>query len=96
MSAFIIVNIDVTDPEGFAKYRELVAPTIHAAGGRYRIRGGTAQVLEGSFQPKRMVMLEFDNREAALAWYESGTYAPLKALRQQSSSADVILVDGVD
>lgn len=96
MPAFIIVNIDVSDPEGFARYRELVAPTIAAAGGRYRIRGGESRVLEGTYQPKRMVMLEFASREAALAWYDSAEYAPLKDLRRRSSTADVLLVDGLD
>lgn len=96
MTAFIIAIIDVTDPEGFAAYRELVAPTIEAAGGRYRIRGGAVQVLEGAFQPKRMVMLEFASREAALNWYESDAYAPIRALRLRTARTDVILVDGLD
>lgn len=96
MTAFILAIIDVTDPEGFAAYRNLVAPNIAAAGGRYRIRGGAVQVLEGTFQPQRLVMLEFDSREAALAWYESDSYAPIRALRHRSARTDVILVDGVD
>lgn len=96
MSAYIIANIDVTDPEGFALYREMVAPTILAAGGRYRVRGGEARTLEGSYQPKRMVMLEFDSRAAALAWYESDAYAPARALRARVARTDVLLVDGVD
>ena len=96
MTAFILAIIDVTDPEGFAAYRNLVAPNIAAAGGRYRIRGGAVQVLEGTFQPQRLVMLEFDSREAALAWYESDSYAPIRAPRHRSARTDVILVDGVD
>ena len=82
MSAFIFANVDVTDPAGFATYRELVAPTISAAGGRYRVRGGETRQLEGTYAPRRTVLLEFDSMEAALAWYESDAYAAAKALRQ--------------
>lgn len=95
MAAFIIANIDVTDPEGFAQYRELVAPTVAAAGGRYRVRGGDVKVLEGSFVPKRLVILEFDSMQAAQDWYESDAYAPARALRQRSTRSDAILVDGL-
>lgn len=96
MSAFIFANVDVTDPAGFATYRELVAPTITEAGGRYRVRGGTVQVLEGAFVPKRAVLLEFDSMDAALAWYHSDAYAPARALRQRSAITDVVLMQGVD
>ena len=61
MSAFIFANVDVTDPAGFATYRELVAPTVSAAGGRYRVRGGETRQLEGSYAPRRTVLLEFDS-----------------------------------
>ena len=96
MSAFIFANVDVTDPVGFATYRELVAPTITEAGGRYRMRGGTVQVLEGAFVPKRAVLLEFDSMDAMLAWYHSDAYAPARALRQRSAITDVVLMQGVD
>jgi uncharacterized protein (DUF1330 family) len=89
MSAFIFANVDVT-------YRELVAPTISAAGGRYRVRGGETRQLEGGYAPRRTVLLEFDSMAAALAWYESDAYAPAKALRQRTAVSDVILMEGVD
>lgn len=96
MSAFIFANVDVTDPAGFAAYRELVAPTVSAAGGRYRVRGGETRQLEGSYAPRRTVLLEFDSMAAALAWYESDAYAPARALRQRTAVSDVILMEGVD
>ncbi len=95
MPAYFIANIDITDPVGFETYRSLVAPTINAAGGRYRVRGGTVQVLEGQWQPKRLVMLEFETMAAALQWYESDAYAPVKAIRQRTAISDVVIVEGL-
>lgn len=95
MSAFLIANIDVTDPEGFAIYRTLVAPTVAAAGGRYRIRGGETHVLEGDWRPLRVVMLEFPSLADALAWYESDAYSEARALRQRTARSDVVVVEGV-
>jgi uncharacterized protein (DUF1330 family) len=95
MPAYLIANIDVTDPVGFETYRSLVAPTITAAGGRYRVRGGNVQVLEGQWRPKRLVMLEFETLAAALAWYESDEYAPAKTIRQRTAVSDVVIVEGL-
>jgi uncharacterized protein (DUF1330 family) len=95
MSAFLIANIDVTDPEGFAVYRTLVSPTIDAAGGRYLVRGGETRVLEGDWRPSRVVLLEFPSMDDALAWYESDAYSEARALRQRTARSDVVLVAGV-
>lgn len=95
MPAFIIADIDITDPEGFEAYRQLVTPTVDHAGGRYRVRGGRVEVLEGQWQPRRLVMLEFESMAAARAWYESDAYAPAKAIRQRSASSHVVLVEGL-
>lgn len=95
MAAFIIANVNVTDPAGFATYRELVAPTVADAGGRYRVRGGETRVLEGSWSPSRLVILEFESMAAAQAWYDSDAYAPAKALRNRTATSDVVLVDGI-
>ena len=94
MPAYIIADVDVSDPQGFETYRQLVAPTIMAAGGAYRVRGGSFQVLEGDYQPKRLIVLEFENMAAARAWYESDAYAPVKAIRQRTAATNVILVEG--
>lgn len=96
MSAFIIANVDVTDPEGFAAYRDMVAPTVAAASGRYRVRGGATEILEGSFVPRRLVILEFESMQAARDWYHSDAYAPALALRKRSAVSDVTLVEGID
>lgn len=95
MSAFVVANIDVTDPEGFALYRTLVSPTVEAAGGRYRVRGGETRVVEGGWQPSRLVILEFPTMAAAVSWYESDEYSEAKAVRQRSAHSDVVLVEGL-
>lgn len=95
MPAFIIADIDVTNPEGFEAYRKLVAPTIANAGGEYRVRGGAFDVLEGEWQPKRLVILEFASMAAARAWYESDAYAPVKAVRHKNARTNVVLVEGL-
>jgi uncharacterized protein (DUF1330 family) len=95
MPAYIIADVDVSDPKGFETYRQLVAPTIAAAGGVYKVRGGTFEVLEGTYQPKRLIVLEFESMAAARAWYHSDEYAPVKAIRQRTAATNVILVEGM-
>ena len=95
MSAYVIAEIEVTDPGKFEEYRKLVPPTIEAFGGRYIVRGGAIGSLEGSWQPKRMVVIEFDDAERAKAWHDSELYAPARALREASTNTRMIVVDGV-
>ncbi|MBX9963245.1 MAG: DUF1330 domain-containing protein [Burkholderiales bacterium] len=95
MPAYLIADVDVSDPMGFETYRQLVAPTITGAGGAYIVRGGGFEVLEGSYQPKRLVVLEFESMAAARAWYHSDEYAPVKAIRQRTAATNVILVEGL-
>jgi uncharacterized protein (DUF1330 family) len=94
MSAYIIAEVEVTDPEKFEEYRKLVPPTIEAFGGRYMVRGGAIDSLEGDWQPTRLVVIEFDDAERAKAWHGSELYAPAKALREASSNTRMIVVDG--
>ena len=93
-SAYIIAEVEVTDPETFEEYRKLVPPTIEAFGGRYAVRGGAVDSLEGDWQPKRMVVIEFDDVERAKAWHGSELYAPAKALREASANTRMIVVEG--
>ena len=95
MAAYIIVEINVKDAETYERYKQLAPPSIAAHGGRYLIRGGKVETLEGAWQPKRFVMLEFPSAEQARAWWASPEYAPAKALRQASASTEMILVEGV-
>ena len=95
MSAYVIAEVEVTDPGTFEEYRKLVPPTIEAFGGRYVARGGAIGALEGDWQPERIVIIEFDDVERARAWHGSDLYAPAKALRGASSNTRMIVVEGV-
>lgn len=94
MPAYLIVDIDVTDPVGYQAYRELVGPIVQAAGARFIVRGGAFDVLEGEWRPRRIVMLEFPSMDAAREWYHGDAYAEAKALRQRTATCNVVLVEG--
>jgi uncharacterized protein (DUF1330 family) len=95
MAAYIVLNIDVTDPARYPEYAKVAAPIVEQYGGRYLVRGGTAEALEGSIQPKRVVILEFPSYERAKAWWDCEEYRGPKAIRQSAATSDTILVDGV-
>ena len=93
MSAYLIANIALHDAEQYKEYIEHVPALIEKHGGQYLVRGGRSEVLEGSWSPARLIVLEFPSRDAALAFYNDSDYAPFKALRQSVSTTDLILVD---
>ena len=95
MAAYVIVNVEVTDPGRYPDYMRGVPPTLAAYGGRFLVRGGKAERLEGTYEPKRVVVLEFDTVERAKAWWSSLEYAGPKAIRQSAARTDMILVQGV-
>jgi len=94
MTAYLIANIEVTDPEAFERYRAEVPRVIAAHGGRYLVRGGAQTPLEGTLPLKRLVILEFPSMAAAQAFYASPDYGPLLELRLASAKSDVVLVEG--
>ena len=94
MPAYFIVDLEVTDPAGFDEYRQLVPATIQQYGGRYLVRGGAVETLEGDWQPKRVVVLEFPSLEQAKRWYNSEEYRDPKALRFKTAKSRLILVEG--
>jgi uncharacterized protein (DUF1330 family) len=94
MSAYIIVQIRITNAETFQKYAVQVAPTLAQYDGRYVIRGGEYEVLEGEWPQWRHVVLEFPSVERAREWYDSPEYAPLKALRMRASHGQAIVIEG--
>jgi uncharacterized protein (DUF1330 family) len=95
MSAYVIANIDVTDPTGYEDYKRQVPATIAAFGGRYLTRGGKVEVLEGDWQPKRLVILQFPSMEQAQAWWDSTAYQGPKAIRQACSRGQLVLMEGL-
>ena len=95
MPAYVLVEIDIHDSGVYERYKQLAPPSISKYGGRYIVRGGAAETLEGGWQPKRVVVLEFADVARARAWWSSPEYAEAKALRQSCSQTDMIVVEGV-
>ena len=95
MPAYVIVDIVVNDPERYEQYKQLAPPSIAAHGGRYIARGGQVTVLEGTWNPRRCVILEFPSVEAATAWWAADDYAAAKQLRQESATTNMIVVEGI-
>lgn len=94
MPAYVIANLDVTDPQGFEAYRARVPAVIAQYGGKYAVRGGAVTAVEGTSPYKRLVVLEFVTMDALKAFYYSPEYALLIAMRQKASTGDVVLVEG--
>lgn len=95
MPAYVIADVDVTDPDLFAKYRALVPATLEKYGGRFLVRGGESRRLEGDWAPHRLVVLQFASMADAQRWYESSEYREALALRTRSARTDAVLVEGV-
>ena len=95
MAAYVIAELEITDPAGFEEYRKAVPATIAAHGGRYLARGGALESLEGGWSPKRMVILEFPSMAQAKAWYASADYRDLLAQRQRTTRSKVVLLEGL-
>jgi len=95
MPAYVIAHIEVLNPKEYETYREMVPPTIAAFGGKFIARGGKVDVLEGTWQPKRLVILEFPDAATARRWYDSPEYAAAKQVRQAHSRGDLVLVEGL-
>ena len=94
MAAYVIAEVNVTDPQLYQEYAKGVPATIAAYGGKYLVRGGATDIKEGDWMPKRVVVLEFPSMERARSWYDSPEYKPLLALRLRAASAKLILVEG--
>ena len=94
MAAYVIGDIEVTDQGIYDDYRKQVLATVEKYGGRFAVRGGKVEPLEGGWSPKRVVLLEFPSFEQAQKWYRSPEYAPLIELRQKGARGRLILVEG--
>jgi len=95
MAAYVIVEIEITDPVRYEDYRRAAGPTLAPFGGRFLVRGGPVERLEGTRSPARIVVLEFPSADHARRWWSSDAYAAPKALRQATARSEMILVDGV-
>jgi uncharacterized protein (DUF1330 family) len=95
MAAYVVVDIEVTDPVLYDEYKKLAPPAVAAYGGKYLARGGKTEVLEGEWAPKRLVILEFESLERAKQWWDSSEYAEAKKLRIQTTHTNMLILDGV-
>lgn len=95
MSAYVIAEVNVTDPKLYDEYKKLVPATVQKYGGRFAVRGGALESKEGGWAPSRIVVLEFPSMEQARKWYHSPEYAPALAMRHKAANSKLILVEGV-
>jgi uncharacterized protein (DUF1330 family) len=95
MTAYIIANIQVANPEIFAEFQEKVPAIVEKYQGKYLARGGKAEPWEGDWKPSTLVILEFPSTDLARKFYESEDYRPLKEIRHKASKSDVIFVEGL-
>ena len=95
MAAYIIANVQVTDPVAFADYGKQVPAIVAAHGGRYLVRGPGAEVLEGDVAPQRVVVIEFPDMASLKAFYHSAQYKPLLAMRNRAAKTSLFAIEGV-
>jgi uncharacterized protein (DUF1330 family) len=95
MTAYVIVDIEVIEPIEYEVYKQLAAPTVAAYGGRYVVRGGAAETLEGDWIPHRLVVLEFESAEQARRWWDSPEYSAARAIRQRTARTNMVVVTGL-
>lgn len=95
MPAYVINDMEVTDPAILDEYRKLSPATVAQYGGRFLVRGGAVTALEGAWKPNRLVILEFPSVAHAQAWIDSPEYAPARRLREAAARSNMIVVEGV-
>ncbi len=95
MKAYIIVDVNITNPSRYEDYRKLTPASLVPYDGKFIVRGGATETLEGEWLPGRVVVLEFPSMQQAKAWWSSAGYAPAKAIRQSAADTKMIIVEGV-
>jgi uncharacterized protein (DUF1330 family) len=95
MAAYVIVEVFITDPKEYDKYKKLTPATIAAFDGRFIVRGGAAESLEGNWKPGRIVVLEFPSTKRAKEWWSSDAYSKAKRIRQRAAKTKMLLVEAV-
>jgi uncharacterized protein (DUF1330 family) len=93
--AYVVTEIEVIDKDRYEGYKQMVAPSIAAYGGKFLVRGGATETLEGTWSPQRFVIVEFASRAQAKAWWDSPQYAEAKALRQATARTQMIVAEGL-
>jgi uncharacterized protein (DUF1330 family) len=95
MAAYVIVEIEIVDPVVYEDYKKQASDTVHKYGGKYIVRGGTTELLEGAPDPKRIVILEFPTMERAKEWLNCEEYREPRRLRHLSAKTRMILAEGL-
>jgi uncharacterized protein (DUF1330 family) len=95
MRAFIVVDVTVHDPVRYEDYKRMAGPTVSAFDGRYVVRGGKTETLEGDWHPGRAVVLEFPSTQRAKEWWSSEEYRPAKELRQSIATTQMVIFEGM-
>lgn len=95
MPAYVVIDVDVREPQAYEAYKRAGEVAVAAHGGRFLVRGGGPEVLEGAWSPKRVVVIQFPDRAAAKRWYDSPEYQAARKIREPVSTFDAVLVDGV-
>ena len=95
MSVFVIVNTDVKNPEAYEEYKALARPLVEQNGGRYLVRGGPHEVIEGSWNPTRLVLIEFPDKKSFERFYYSPEYKEAMKIRHANADADIVVVQGM-
>jgi uncharacterized protein (DUF1330 family) len=95
MAAYVIVEIEIVDPVGYEEYKKHAAATVAQHGGKYLVRGGPTEVLEGDWQPKRIVILQFDSMERAREWLNCEEYREPRKMRHRTARTNMVLVEGL-
>jgi uncharacterized protein (DUF1330 family) len=95
MCAYVIVEIDIVDPAGYEEYKKLASATVEKYGGKYIIRGGAVETLEGDWDPKRIVVLQFDSIQRAKEWLNSEEYREPRKMRHRTARTRMVVVEGV-
>jgi uncharacterized protein (DUF1330 family) len=93
--AYVVTEIEVIDKDRYEAYKQMVVPTIAAYGGKFLVRGGPTETLEGTWSPQRFVIVEFSSKAQAKAWWGSPEYAEAKALRQATARTEMIVAEGL-
>jgi uncharacterized protein (DUF1330 family) len=95
MPAYIIVDIEITDPAGYEEYKKLAGATVEKYGGKYIVRGGAVEMLEGDWKPKRIVVLEFESVQRAKEWLNCEEYREPRKMRHRTAKTKMIVVESV-
>ena len=95
MAAYAIAEVDVSDIEMFKTYMDLVPKTVEKFGGRYLVRGGGMKIIEGDWTPKRLVIIEFEDVDKGMEWYNSEEYSQALKLRHKAAQTNLMFIEGV-